>query len=134
MMIDWFGWKAKAKIEELENEFIKRTSELGVERIEHDNTKRLNDQLILTIRRMDQQIFNMSQCTDWNSMRPIFNNLNIGTTERMKIESNRIQNLLIPEIRKAYNESPDESREVWRVSGASTEGIRSLSDDRPPNR
>lgn len=59
-------------------------------------------QLVATIRQMDQKIYRMSQCSSWEQMRPIFNELHAGTERRMQDESRRIQMLLIPEIREAY--------------------------------
>lgn len=54
------------------------------------------------IREMDQLIFAMSQCTSWDDMRPIFQKLKTFTDARMIDESNRIKQVLIPEMQKAY--------------------------------
>lgn len=54
------------------------------------------------IREMDQLIFAMSQCTSWEEMRPIFAKLKTFTDARMIDESNRIKQVLIPEMQKAY--------------------------------
>lgn len=54
------------------------------------------------IREMDQLIFSMSQCTDWDQMRPLFQKLNAPVNARMRLESDRIKTLLIPEMQKAY--------------------------------
>ena len=81
--MDLFGLKAKTKITELEE---------------------ANLRLVKAVRDMDQLIYNMSQEDSWKRMRPIFNMLLSDTNSRMRIESNRIRDLLIPEIKKAYNE------------------------------
>src|SRR5882724_9516947 len=54
--------------------------------------------LVRTIREMDDQIFKMSQCSDWPSMRSNFNQLQDGMTSRKVAESNRINDLLRPEL------------------------------------
>src|SRR6266550_1436953 len=61
-----------------------------------------NLHLAATLRQMDQLIFRMSQCQSWEQMRPIFMELLDGTMARMQQESDRIQMLMIPEIRKVY--------------------------------
>lgn len=86
--MDLFGRKAQARIAELE----------GI--IELHEEQKL--QLILDIRTMDQLIFQMSQCSSWQQMQPLFASLKIETDTRMHDESNRIQELLIPELKKAY--------------------------------
>lgn len=58
--------------------------------------------LMVKIREMDQLIFSMSQCTSWEQMQPIFAKLKILTDARMIDESNRIKQVLIPEMQKAY--------------------------------
>lgn len=58
--------------------------------------------LMVQIRDMDQLIFRMSQCTSWDQMRPIFNQLQAPVEKRMSDESDRIKTLLIPEMQKAY--------------------------------
>ena len=81
--MDLFGRKAKQEIAKLE------ASEL---------------QLMGQIREMDQLIYRMSQCTSWESMRPIFNELQAPAERRMREESNRIRDVLIPEMKKAYRQ------------------------------
>lgn len=58
--------------------------------------------LVALLRNQDQLIFQMSQCGSWPEMRPHFQVLLAGTMARMQDESDRIQTLMIPEIRKAY--------------------------------
>lgn len=60
--------------------------------------------LMGTIREMDQAIYRMSQCPDWERMRPIFAELNDLTQRRMIAESDRIKSVLIPEMQKAYRQ------------------------------
>lgn len=59
--------------------------------------------LVRTIRQMDDQIFAMSQCTGWPQMRPHFQTLSDGMTARKVAESNRIGELIRPELEKTYN-------------------------------
>lgn len=54
------------------------------------------------LRDMDQLIFAMGQCTSWGQMQPIFAKLKTFTDSRMIEESNRIKEILIPEMQKAY--------------------------------
>jgi hypothetical protein len=80
-MIDLLGHKAKARANSLD---------------------KANEVLIAQIREMDQLVFQMSQQDNWDNMRPYFNTLQNCTTYRMQHESNRIRDVLIPEIKKAY--------------------------------
>ena len=65
----------------------------------HDyTTSRMAD----AIRAMDQLIFQMSQCLDWPTMRPYFNRLQAMTEARMRDESNRICDVMLPELKKTY--------------------------------
>jgi hypothetical protein len=67
--------------------------------------KQQDDEILIlqtTIREMDQAIYNMSQCSSWTQMQPIFADLLYDTNLRMKEESERIQKVLLPEMRKAY--------------------------------
>lgn len=57
-----------------------------------------------TIRDQDQLIFQMSQMPDWPTMRPIFAKLCEVVNARMRNESDRIRDLMIPEIKKTYTE------------------------------
>lgn len=58
--------------------------------------------LVRTIRDMDQEIFNMSQRTDWNSMRPHFNKLQEEMIVRKNAESKHIGEILRPELISTY--------------------------------
>lgn len=59
-------------------------------------------EMAATIREMDQRIFRMSQCTDWSSMRPIFNELQTDTEARMRKESDRIKDVMRRELLEVY--------------------------------
>src|SRR6266851_3775776 len=58
--------------------------------------------LVRTIRNIDDQIFKMSQLDSWEAMRPHFTNLNEGMITRKRIESDRINAILGPELIKTY--------------------------------
>lgn len=60
------------------------------------------DYLIRTIREMDQEIYNMSQRTSWETMRPHFNKLMEGVIARKYAENERINDLIIRELNAAY--------------------------------
>ena len=79
-------------------------SQIAALKDEHAHTTAL---MADSIRTMDQLIFQMSQCTDWPSMRPHFNQLQAMTEARMREESNRIRDLLIPEMKKVYTKEND---------------------------
>ena len=64
----------------------------------NNTTSRMAD----AIRAMDQLIFQMSQCLDWPTMRPLFNRLQAMTEARMRDESNRICDVMLPELKKTY--------------------------------
>ena len=90
-MIDLFGKKAKAR------ENVIKAQAKAIAKLEASELR-----LMGQIREMDQLIFNMSQGTTWAEQRPYFNKLLEGTNERMRLESDRIKTILIPEMQKAY--------------------------------
>ncbi len=59
--------------------------------------------LVRTIRDIDEQIFKMSQLSSWEDMRPHFTDLNEGMITRKRTESDRISEVLRPELIKAYS-------------------------------
>jgi hypothetical protein len=68
--------------------------------------KKRDDELLelqATIRYMDNQLWSMAQCSSWTQMQPIFADLMVEVTHRKKAESDRIQAVLLPEMRKAYS-------------------------------
>lgn len=91
--MDLFGKKAKA----LENVIASQAAT-----IRRLSASELDVQV--KIRDMDQLIFAMSQCSSWDQMRPIFVKLKDLTDQRMIDESNRIKQVLIPEMQKAYRD------------------------------
>lgn len=100
-MFDPFGRK---RIEELKRQVDSANWNAELSHSNHEVVSKQRDDLIRTLRDMDQLIFMMSQCTSWESMRPHFNKLQSGTETRMRIESDRIRDVLIPEIRAAYTD------------------------------
>lgn len=58
--------------------------------------------LVRTIRGMDDQIFQMTQMSSFEAMRPHFVQLQDGMTSRKVAESNRIADILRPELEKTY--------------------------------
>src|SRR5713226_447863 len=70
--------------------------------------------LVRTIRDIDEQIFKMSQLGSWDQMRPHFAHLAEGMTFRKRTESDRINDLLRPELVKAYNDQTNSDIPVLR--------------------
>lgn len=70
---------------------------------ELDKVRSQVEYLICTIRDMDEQIYKMSQCNCWEAMRPHYTNLAEGMTVRKRAESDRIGELIRPELIKTYN-------------------------------
>lgn len=60
------------------------------------------DFLIREIRKTDDIIFSISQCTDWVSMRPRVAQLTDQMTARKVAESNRINSLIVSELHTTY--------------------------------
>lgn len=97
--MDIFGRK---RIAELEKELSNITTCYRNQTNEVNRLEASEYQLMVKIRDMDQLIFSMSQCTSWEQMQPIFAKLKTFTDARMIDESNRIKQVLIPEMQKAY--------------------------------
>lgn len=104
--MDLFGRKAKAQIAKLERENDNLSR--GAEQLLREQSVLRNtlDATIKTLRDQDQLIWTMGQQPSWERMRPHFNQLQSATESRMRLESDRIRDVLIPEIRKAYNATP----------------------------
>lgn len=104
-MTDLFGRKARKDL----NEAFKALDAAAqmIKKLEKANLR-----LIHQLRQMDQGFFDMSQKTSWDQMRPIFLKLQDQVQERMAIENNRICNLMITEIKDAYNEPPKQIGKV----------------------
>lgn len=107
--MDIFGRKAKYRVLQLE-EALKdkerlfniqqmgwKESEAKITALEASELK-----LIGQIRDMDQAIFQMAQCSSFEQMRPHFIELQQAANTRMRLESDRIKTVLIPEMKKAY--------------------------------
>lgn len=92
-MMDLFGKKAHAleNVINSQKATIRRqgASELALQR---------------KLRDIDQLVFAMGQCTSWEQMQPIFLKLKQGTDQRMIDESNRIKQVLMPEMQKTYRD------------------------------
>lgn len=97
--MDLFG---KKRIAQLEREINNLTAMVKNQTNDINRLEASELRLMGQIRDMDTLIFQMSQCSDWLSMRPYFNQLQEPMERRRKDESNRIQTLLIPEMQKAY--------------------------------
>lgn len=104
--MDLFGRKRIADLEEAlaDRERLLNITQMGwaESNKEIDKLEQSELDLMGTIRNMDQLIYNMSQCTGFEGMRPFFNELLECTNKRMADESDRIKTALIPEMRKAY--------------------------------
>jgi DNA repair exonuclease SbcCD ATPase subunit len=107
-----FGKKKAERIRELETENAALQRALNAseqnyqkainEVIESRGAKNQVEYLVRTIRDIDQELFNMSQRTDWLGMRPYFQKLCDGMTARKVAESNRIADILRPALIETY--------------------------------
>ncbi len=105
-----FGTKHKARIAELEATLAtERTNHaLDMEKLRVEHARELSalrnqvDYLVRTIRQIDDKLFSISQCTNWESMRPRINSLVEDMTARKVAESKRINDLVADELRKTY--------------------------------
>jgi len=98
-----FGKKRIAELEkenaQLRANYINETQH---NRVEETALRNQVEYLVRTIRDMDEQIYKMSQCTSWAIMRPNFLNLEEGMIARKRAESDRIGELIRPELIKTY--------------------------------
>lgn len=103
--MDIFGRKRIAELEKaLEDQDLAMVVQLKDAITKAALLQRSEQALTVKIREMDQLIFSMSQCTSWEEMRPIFAKLQAMAGARMIDESDRIKQVLIPEMQKAYRE------------------------------
>jgi len=58
--------------------------------------------LVALLRQIDQLIYKVSQSPSWEQMRPHIQELCEGMYDRMQAESDRIREVMIPQIREAY--------------------------------
>jgi uncharacterized coiled-coil protein SlyX len=71
--------------------------------------------LVRTIRQTDDIIFAISQCTDWTTMRPRVAQLTDQMTARKVAESNRIGDLLRPQLLDVYNDQTNAPKQVTKL-------------------
>jgi uncharacterized coiled-coil protein SlyX len=109
----------KKRIAELEAELARQDGtiqhaamELKAQLVENHNLKNQVEYLVRTIRNMDEQIYKMSQCDSWNAMRPHFNDLSEGMISRKRAESDRISDLLRPELQRVYGAPKSTTRQI----------------------
>lgn len=96
----------KKRIAELEANNASLSDQL-LEQIKDNGALRNQvEYLIKTIRDTDQIIFSISQCTNWESMRPRVAQLTDQMTARKVAESNRINDLISGELRSTYKPIP----------------------------
>ena len=97
-----FGWKKKYDQLKADHDVLYDAHDDAIREIKHlDQTIR---EMADEIRNMDQLIYQMSQCTDWSSMRPLFNELQAKQSRRQREESNRITDILRRELISVYKE------------------------------
>ena len=98
----------KRRIAELEAEVARLRANLinesNANRTEETTIRNQRDYLVRTLRDIDDQIFKMSQCSSWTQMQPNFATLKDGMTARKVAESNRISNLIRPELINTYSQ------------------------------
>lgn len=98
--------KRKARIAELEAEVnhlrANLLNESAQHRTEEGALRNQVDFLIREIRKTDDIIFSISQCTNWVSMRPRVAQLTDQMTARKVAESNRINSLITNELHDVY--------------------------------
>jgi multidrug resistance efflux pump len=109
----------KRRIEQLEEsledkERLFNIQQIGWKECEADLRAAQNqvEYLVRTIRDIDEQIYKMSQCTSWAVMRPNFLNLEEGMISRKRAESDRIGELIRPELIKTYG--TEETKEAYK--------------------
>jgi uncharacterized coiled-coil protein SlyX len=104
-----FGKSKAARIRELEaevasqHEYIKKLMrESGTFNTQLRASQNQVEYLVRTIRDIDQELFNMSQRTDWLGMRPYFQKLCDGMTARKVAESDRIGDIMRQQLIETY--------------------------------
>lgn len=98
---------SKKRIAELEKQYdelwTNYRNEADHNRVEEAALRNQVEYLVRTIRDMDEQIYKISQCRDWPSMRGHVSDLVEGMTVRKRAESDRIGELIRPELIKTYD-------------------------------
>ena len=103
-MFDLFGKKRIRQLEADLERTIKTRDEFNVG---YSAARNQVEYLVRTIRDMDQEIWNMSQKTSWDQQRPHFVKLQDGMTARKVAESNRINDIMRPQLIETYKPKPD---------------------------
>lgn len=107
-----FGFVRQAIYEQLHQNFVRvsndRDSLLRTVEGQDQTIREMADE----VRSMDQLIYRMTQCTTWETMRPIFNQLQEKQTKRQIEESNRIGDIMRKELLSVY--APPQQRIAGR--------------------
>lgn len=120
---DWFGIKARAEADLYKQKYDGYRDAAGVDRMQMEET---NLRLIAQLREMDQAFFTLSQVApNWDQMRPVVKKTMVQVEKRMATENNRIRNLMVGEIKQAYNEPP---KLVGRHEGVPIFEVPSIED------
>lgn len=113
-MIDLFGRKAKAELSSVKAQLeMMREDKDAAYRIAQASA-RDNDSLIAALREMDQLAFMIGQTYGQSHCLPHIQKLCAAADKRMKAESDRIRDVLIPELRQVYSK---EDLHALRYSG-----------------
>lgn len=87
----------------------------------------INTQLVRDIREMDQLVFQMSQAGSAEQLRSAVARAWAITEARMRKESNRITEILIPELKKVYGDDAL-ARAEKQVAGSRTARLEGPAD------
>ena len=103
-----FVWKSTYEVKVRECEALREeVNQLHREALDFDADRNQTiREMADTIRGMDQLIYQMSQCMDWSSMRPLFNKLQVSQESRQQAESSRIGSILRTELLSIYTKEP----------------------------
>ena len=95
-----FVWKSTYRTKEKECEKLEATVVSLTEKWQEQNQtiRKMAD----TIRAIDQLVYQMGQCSDWNSMLPHFNKLQAASESRQRAESDRIGSIMRSELLSIY--------------------------------
>ena len=115
--MDLFGNKRIAELEKA-NANLNRRLQNWEDQWKERNPDALRAQveyLVRTIRNMDEQIYKMSQCSTWPQMQPNYRNLEEGMISRKRAESDRIGDLIRPELIKTYNAQTNAPKRIGKL-------------------
>lgn len=82
-----------------------------------DALERANTQLVRDVREMDQLVFQMAQAGTPDQLRSAVARAWAITEARMRAESNRITEMLTPEIKKVYNAPKATAGQLPKLEG-----------------